>query len=71
MLINEDTSADTLNGLVEEHRNLCVLSADFKVSGLHARLAEAYAVLAGIAAAKEKKLQSELAFLMHEINSTK
>lgn len=70
-IITENTDAATLNGLVEEHRRQCVASGDFKVSGLHARLAEAYAVLAGIAEAKERALQSEMAFLLYEINSTK
>lgn len=71
MLINENTSADTLRALQEEHSRQCVASGDFKVSGLHARLVEAYGVLAGIAEAKERALQSEMTFLLYEINSTK
>ena len=71
MLINEDTSADTLRALQEEHSRQCVASGDFKVSGLHARLAEAYAVLAGIAEANERQIAREWAILNNELAKTR
>ncbi|NBS70809.1 hypothetical protein EBT31_18175 [bacterium] len=66
MLINEKTSSEALKGLAEEHRNQCVSSADFKVSGLHARLAEAYSLLAGIAEANERQVSREWLILENE-----
>ena len=70
-IITENTDAATLNGLVEDHRRQCVASGDFKVSGLHARLAEAYAVLAGIAEANERQIAQEWAILNNELAKTR
>jgi hypothetical protein len=71
MLINENTPSSSLRALEEDHRHQCLASADFKVSGLHARLAEAYSLLAGIAEAREKQISREWLILQNELAKTR